>query len=98
MGQVCCGPSGTTQPLGTACMAACNASGALSRLLCSNAKNTAADATLCAPGETCSRSGATGSTGGLYYTCDPPADAGEVEGGPEGDDAGEADATSLEGG
>ena len=65
-GQVCCGPTGTSQPLGTKCMSACTASGYLSRQVCL----TIADC----PNAmyTCPTGNASDSTGGLFKTCHPP--------------------------
>ena len=64
-GQVCCGTSGSSQPLGSACLTACTTSGAMQRLVC----KTVAD---CPAGYTCSGNSSTSSTGGLYRTCHPP--------------------------
>jgi hypothetical protein len=67
-GEVCCGTSGSTQPLGTQCMAACAPGGALSRVVCMTPLD-CPDSTY-----TCPASKPADSTAGLYNTCHPPVD------------------------
>jgi hypothetical protein len=65
-GLLCCGASGSTQPLGTKCLSACNPSGALSRQVCATPAD-CPDLTY-----TCPTNKVTDSTAGLYKTCHPP--------------------------
>jgi hypothetical protein len=61
-GQVCCGAPGSSQPLGSACMNSCAASGPMSRIVCQSVAD-------CPSGDTCSGTSPTSSTGGVYKAC-----------------------------